>query len=166
MNALLPDEQISRSARRARRTVERIFGRRRNAIEGRHSFYAINLRGDNGRTVRPRLLPVQQRGPRRFTVTISLPRSSPGVLGERNGRKRTREPRDCNESDYPLVESRTPWLGNATRHWSDAMLDGETLSCAGAVRSATGPTLRVSLVCERSTRRELRWRTTRHLPRR
>jgi serine/threonine protein kinase len=74
MKSLLPDEKDLDEVRieRADRGTE-IRPGGRNTIEVATGVYAINLRGDNGRTVRPRFLPDKQEIKADDTVTVPIP---------------------------------------------------------------------------------------------
>jgi serine/threonine protein kinase len=83
MKSLLPDEKDLdeiRMERADRGTEIRPGGR--NTIEVATGVYAINLRGDNGRTVRPRFLPEKYEIKADETVTVSVP---PTFVGHYKG---------------------------------------------------------------------------------
>jgi len=83
MRSLLPDEKDLDEIRieRADRGTE-IRPGGRNTVEVATGVYAINLRGDNGRTVRPRFLPEKHEIKADETVTISVP---PTFVGRYKG---------------------------------------------------------------------------------
>jgi serine/threonine protein kinase len=79
MKELLPDEKDLDEVRveRADRGAE-IRPGGRNTMEVATGIYGINLRGDNGRTVRPRFLPEKREIKADDTVTIPIPASFVG----------------------------------------------------------------------------------------
>ena len=83
MKSLLPDEKDLDEIRieRADRGTE-IRPGGRNTVEVATGVYAINLRGDNGRTVRPRFLPEKHEIKADETITISVP---PTFVGRYRG---------------------------------------------------------------------------------
>jgi serine/threonine protein kinase len=83
MKSLLPDEKDLDEVRieRADRGTE-IRPGGRNTVEVATGIYAINLRGDNGRIVRPRFLPEKHEIKADETVTISVP---PTFVGRYKG---------------------------------------------------------------------------------
>ncbi len=144
MKALLPEEANLEEVRleRADRGTE-IRAGGRNAIEVATGVYAINLRGDNGRTVRPRLLPGPFQIKADETETVTLP---PAVTGHYSGS--VNDPANASEKlelDLTIEDGLTNGAieerrGNISRRgaWSDGYLDREGMYRATIHFQGTG----------------------------
>jgi hypothetical protein len=131
MKSLLPDEKDLDEVRleRADRGTELRSGGR-NAIELATGVYAVSLRGDNGRAVRPRIMPTEYEVKPDGTVTINLP---PTFAGRYEGQ--VSDPADAAKKldlDISIESGLTSGelnerRGGATRHgsWSDGYIDAE-----------------------------------------